>query len=153
MHFVKKKKRPFEKLSYFSFSMEQRTPDTSTIFTTSSTTEKYDKTCKQLLFELNLFSHPWARDKLTGRITECENSWINSEVNQMQSDEYLVNNKLSVPPANYNQQGVLTFAGTSVFSYIATAKRAIFTLADRWQFDKSNRTFSSVQHCFPKFGS
>ena len=33
----------------------------------------------------------------------------------MQSDEYLVNNKLSVPPANYNQQGVLTFAGTSVF--------------------------------------
>ena len=49
----------------------------------------------------------------------------------MQSDEYLVNNKLSVPPANYNQQGVLTFAGTSVFSYIATAKRAIFTLADR----------------------
>ena len=49
----------------------------------------------------------------------------------MQSDEYLVNNKLSVPPANYNQQGVLTFAGTSVFSYVATEKRVIFTLADR----------------------
>lgn len=46
----------------------------------------------------------------------------------MQSDEYLVNNKLSVPPANYNRQGVLTFAGTSVFSYIGTKKRVIFIL-------------------------
>lgn len=71
----------------------------------------------------------------------------------MQSDEYLVNNKLSVPPANYNRQGVLTFTGTSVFSYIGTKKRVIFTLADRRKFDESNRTFSSVQHCFPKFGS